>query len=107
MGIRKGLDFVFTRTELKILDDILPEHKRNERMDDEAASLKAVEVAGAGEDGGAAQPPADAANPDDSKDGRRASIKYTKSGLEVPLGKHLSIPFTNIRIQISVSNFYT
>lgn len=89
MGIRKGLDFVFTRTELKILDDILPEHKRSERMDDEAEASKAEEVAGGG-DGGAAQPPADAANPDDPKDGRRASIKYTKSGLEVPLGKHLS-----------------
>ena len=89
MGIRKALDVVFTRTELKILDDILPEHKRSERMDDEAEASKAEEVAGGG-DGGAAQPPADAANPDDPKDGRRASIKYTKSGLEVPLGKHLS-----------------
>ena len=34
MGIRKLLDFVFTRNELKILDDILPEHKRTERLDD-------------------------------------------------------------------------
>ena len=28
MGIRKLLDFVFTPNELKILDDILPEHHR-------------------------------------------------------------------------------
>jgi len=104
MGIRKGLDFVFTRTELKILDDILPEHKRSERMDDEAEASKAEEVAGGG-DGGAAQPPADAANPDDPKDGRRASIKYTKSGLEVPLanGNVVKIPVASDIPEINIS----
>ena len=35
MGIRKLLDYVFTRSELKILDDILPEHHRIERLDEE------------------------------------------------------------------------
>ena len=35
MGIRKLLDFFFTPNELKILDDILPEFHRNERIDDE------------------------------------------------------------------------
>ena len=28
MGIRKLLDFVFTNYELKLLDDILPHHRR-------------------------------------------------------------------------------
>ena len=36
MGIRKALDWVFNKNELKILDDILPEHKRTERLDDDA-----------------------------------------------------------------------
>ena len=31
--IRKGLDYVFTKKELQILDDILPEFKRVERME--------------------------------------------------------------------------
>ena len=35
--IRKGLDYVFTKKELQILDDILPEFKRVERMEDEEA----------------------------------------------------------------------
>ncbi len=32
MGVRKLLDFVFEKKELKILDDILPEFKRHERL---------------------------------------------------------------------------
>ena len=36
MGVRKALDWVFTKNEMKILDDILPEHKRTERLDDDA-----------------------------------------------------------------------
>ena len=35
MGVRKVLDFFFSRHELKVLDDILPEHKRTERIEDE------------------------------------------------------------------------
>ena len=35
MGVRKALDFFFSRHELKMLDDILPEHKRTERIEDE------------------------------------------------------------------------
>lgn len=35
VGVRKLLDFVFTKMELKILDDILPSFKRSERLDDE------------------------------------------------------------------------
>ena len=37
MGIRKLLDYVFEKHELKILDDILPEFKRHEKLDDEEA----------------------------------------------------------------------
>ena len=34
MGVRKCLDWVFSKNEMKILDDILPEHKRTERLDE-------------------------------------------------------------------------
>ena len=34
--VRKGLDKVFTKYELKILDDILPHFTRHERLNDEA-----------------------------------------------------------------------
>lgn len=30
IGVRKLLDFVFSRKELKLLDDVMPEHKRKE-----------------------------------------------------------------------------
>jgi len=32
MGVRKVLDLVFDNNELKILDDILPEFKRHEKL---------------------------------------------------------------------------
>ena len=35
MGVRKVLDHFFEPHELKILDDILPEFKRHEKLDDE------------------------------------------------------------------------
>ncbi len=35
MGVRKVLDFFFDKKELKILDDILPEFKRHEKLDQE------------------------------------------------------------------------
>lgn len=34
IGIRKSLDFVFTRRELKILDDIMPEMTKRAAADD-------------------------------------------------------------------------
>ena len=37
IAVRKGLDKVFTSSELKILDDILPHFTRHERLDDEAS----------------------------------------------------------------------
>ena len=35
--VRKLLDYVFTKKELQVLDDILPEFKRHDRLDDEEA----------------------------------------------------------------------
>ena len=35
IAVRKLLDFVFSEEELKILDDILPAHHRNEKLDKE------------------------------------------------------------------------
>merc|ERR1719215_556116 len=35
IGIRKALDLFFTKKELQVLDDILPEFKRHKRLDDE------------------------------------------------------------------------
>ena len=40
MAVRKALDWFFSKNELKILDDILPESKRTERIDDEAEHLE-------------------------------------------------------------------
>lgn len=34
IGIRKSLDFIFTRRELKILDDIMPEMTKRAHADD-------------------------------------------------------------------------
>ena len=39
MGVRKLLDFVFAKNELRILDDILPEFKRHEKLNDEEEAL--------------------------------------------------------------------
>lgn len=35
IGVRKALDCVFTKAELKMLDDVLPEFKRQERIIEE------------------------------------------------------------------------
>ena len=35
VGVRKLLDFVFTRPELKMLDDAFPDFKRNEQINEE------------------------------------------------------------------------
>ena len=42
IAVRKGLDKVFTSSELKILDDILPHFTRHERLDDEVSHLSVV-----------------------------------------------------------------
>jgi hypothetical protein len=40
IGVRKLLDFVFTKEELKILDDILPEFTRREKLKIEEAAIE-------------------------------------------------------------------
>ena len=46
VGVRKALDKVFEKEELRILDDVLPESQRKERLDDEdlLAKLKNLKV---------------------------------------------------------------
>jgi len=76
--IRKLLDYVFTKKELQVLDDILPEFKRHDRLDDEEALQHTEE------------------GPD-----RRAStsLRYTDSSVEVPMvnGKVMKIPHDLIK----------
>jgi hypothetical protein len=80
MGVRKLLDFVFSENELKILDDILPEHKRKEKL--EIAEEMDIE-----------------------EDGPGGSIKYTESGVEVPLanGNVVKIPVIQDLPEINIS----
>ena len=89
MGVRKLLDFTFTRNELKILDDILPEHKRTERLDDIEEAEEEQKAAARLQE----------------ESGRRASIKYTDSGLELPLanGNVMKIPASEIAPDINIS----
>lgn len=93
MGIRKLLDFLFTRNELKILDDILPEHKRTERLDDDDEAKKE-------EDNVGIEPAPEGADKE-----RRASLRYTNSGLEVPLanGNVVKIPMQSDLPDINIS----
>merc|ERR1719219_2946517 len=88
MGIRKLLDCLFTRNELKILDDVLPEHKRSERLEeDEEDKAEESKVPAA------------------AKAGRRASLMLTNSGLEVPManGNVIKIPMPNDVPEINIS----
>ena len=81
MGVRKLLDFFFTKPELKILDDILPEFKRHEKLNDEEKAL---------EDGKEEEEDEDLAK-------RRQSIRYTQSGIELPManGNVMKIPMSS------------
>ena len=75
--VRKGLDAVFTKRELQVLDDILPAFKRHDRLDDEEALHT------------------------ETQEERRSSInlRYTQSAVEVDMasGKVMRIPNTAIR----------
>ena len=88
MGVRKLLDLFFDKSELKILDDILPEFKRHEKMDVEDEDRLAEEGDADGEGG-----PDDEAKKDPLKD-RRKSLRYTESSIEVAManGNVLKIP---------------
>merc|ERR1719242_13955 len=76
--IRKLLDHVFTKKELQVLDDMLPDFHRKDRLDDEEA-LKDEE------------PPVD----------RRPSsaLRYTDSSVEIPMlnGNTMKIPHEKIQ----------
>ena len=43
IGVRKLLDYIFTKEELRILDDILPEFKRKQKLENEEENEKEVE----------------------------------------------------------------
>ena len=43
IGIRKLLDYVFTTFELNVLDDVLPQSKRQERFDQEEIQRKSID----------------------------------------------------------------
>jgi len=77
--VRKGLDWVFTKRELQVLDDILPAFKRHDRLDDEEA-LRTENL---------------------KDDERRPSInlRYTQSAVEVDMasGKVMRIPNNAIK----------
>jgi len=85
--VRKLLDFVFTKKELRVLDDILPAFKRHDRLDDEEALQQT-------EDGDCS---------DNNSEERRSSVnlRYTKSALEVDIanGKVMGIPQASIKQQ--------
>eukprot|EP00090_Calanus_glacialis_P043036 TRINITY_DN7620_c0_g1_i1.p1 TRINITY_DN7620_c0_g1~~TRINITY_DN7620_c0_g1_i1.p1 ORF type:complete len:1137 (-),score=226.79 TRINITY_DN7620_c0_g1_i1:1450-4860(-) len=76
--VRKLLDYVFTKKELQVLDDILPEFKRHDRLDDEEA-LQHTEQ-----------------GPDRRES---TSLRYTDSSVEVPMvnGKVMKIPHELIK----------
>ena len=77
--VRKGLDWVFTKRELQVLDDILPAFKRHDRLDDEEA-LQTENL---------------------QNEERRPSLnlRYTQSAVEVDMasGKVMRIPNTAIK----------
>jgi len=82
IGIRKALDLFFTKKELQVLDDILPEFKRHKRLDDEEALQQDDDVVH--KDGDAP----------DQADDLQNKIKCTESSVEVPMlnGNVLKIP---------------
>merc|ERR1711981_1213044 len=93
MGVRKLLDYVFEKHELKILDDILPEFKRHEKLDDEEAlelggkfahGLKSIMQIS---DGVLQEPNLQSLT-------RRTSISVTSGGIAVPManGNIMMIP---------------
>ncbi|XP_023335287.1 electroneutral sodium bicarbonate exchanger 1 [Eurytemora carolleeae] len=104
IGVRKGLDFIFTKKELQVLDDILPEFKRHDRLDDEEALQELVLrtsnllMIPAGILG-IAQVAQNEGSEKDKGDGK-GSLRCTKSSVEVPMlnGNVLKIPHQAINI---------
>ena len=44
IGVRKLMEYVFSKEELKILDDVLPSFKRSQQLDDEDDKTSKLEV---------------------------------------------------------------
>ncbi len=110
MGVRKLLDLIFDKNELKILDDILPEFKRHEKLNIEEENLQVVQTMclirlcfkspdPSQEEHEAEQQ--SSFDPDLAK--RRASLRYTESSIEVPManGNVMKIPIADSDINIS------
>lgn len=100
MGVRKLLDRVFEKSELKILDDILPEFKRHETLDDEEAlelgknfshGLKSIMQISDGMI-------KDAGGQIGGQTPRRASLRVTSGGIAVPManGNIMMIPVPEV-----------
>jgi cell division septal protein FtsQ len=90
MGVRKLLDLVFDNNELKILDDILPEFKRHEKLNLEEEDKEADDE--------------ENAYPEDLAK-RRQSLRYTESSIEVPManGNVMKIPISGDGSEINIS----
>jgi len=90
MGVRKVLDLVFDNNELKILDDILPEFKRHEKLNLEEENKDEDEE--------------EAAYSEDLAK-RRQSLRYTDSSIEVPManGNVMKIPISGDNSDINIS----
>ena len=68
IGIRKAMDFVFSPTELKVLDDILPASKRTEILDlEEIVEAEDVEAGG--------EPPEEEKDEEDAVDMKMSGMK--------------------------------
>jgi len=97
MGVRKCLDWVFSKNEMKILDDILPEHKRTERLDehDENDKIEEKESENAGDP--------EAGGGGSSKDGKYSDIGTTANGnvIRMPTVHKNDKPDINISEEIN------
>lgn len=83
IGIRKLLDFSFTRRELKILDDVMPETSKRNAIED-----------------------SDVEKEDDEESGGAKKLPIGASGnLQIPLanGNIMKIPLTSINISEEVN----
>jgi len=88
--VRKLLDYVFTKKELQVLDDILPAFKRHDRLDDEEALQQLLISANT-----ILMLPAGILQTEEDADRRAsASLHYTNSNIEVSManGKIIKIP---------------
>jgi len=43
IGVRKSLDFIFSKYELKALDDLMPDSHKGDKNDDEEVTMISVQ----------------------------------------------------------------